>query len=233
MHRDAGEWRHGGDTAPSAFSKEGQRGRRCFFITVSYRYNFMVYPDRLETILLQLFEYPENSEWFSIISVIIFKVDMLLNRSKHIVIGNDFFAFYNFPLLLTLLLQPLPYRCTGIPESARCVNKLGQNVGLQMWIWRHIMTSHTAYIQQWCTDMEILQSWSSPKFFHEVHIQSISENYKLWTPISNPNPKHAHSSVGLTIIADVAIATGPAVLGAPRSFVLNLFLLYARVDIRI
>ena len=38
-------------------------------------------------------------------------------------------------------------------------------------------------------------------------------------------------SAGLTIVANVAIATGPALLGAPRSFILNLFLLYARVGI--
>jgi len=39
--------------------------------------------------------------------------------------------------------------------------------------------------RQWCTDMGILQSGSSPKFF----IKSISENSKLCTPTSNPNPK--------------------------------------------
>jgi len=33
--------------------------------------NFMVYEDRLQTNLLQLFTDPENSEWFSIISIII------------------------------------------------------------------------------------------------------------------------------------------------------------------
>jgi len=49
----------------------------CFFITVSYRYNFLVYHDRLETNLLQLFRHPESSEWFSIISVIIFEVDIV------------------------------------------------------------------------------------------------------------------------------------------------------------
>jgi len=40
------------------------------------------------------------------------------------------------------------------------------------------------------------------------------------------------SSAGLTIVANVAIATGPALLGAPRSFVLNFSSLYATVDIR-
>jgi len=28
-----------------------------------------------------------------------------------------------------------------------------------------------------------------PEFFHKLDIQSISENKKLWTPISNPNLK--------------------------------------------
>jgi len=28
-----------------------------------------------------------------------------------------------------------------------------------------------------------------PKFFHKLHIQSVSEYLKLWAPISNPNPK--------------------------------------------
>jgi len=41
------------------------------------------------------------------------------------------------------------------------------------------------------------------------------------------------TSAGLTIVANVAIATGPALLGAPRSVVLNFCLLYTRVDIGI
>ena len=36
----------------------------------------MVYHDRLETNSLQLSRHPENSEWFSIISGIIFEVDI-------------------------------------------------------------------------------------------------------------------------------------------------------------
>jgi len=39
--------------------------------------NFMVYQDRLETSFLQLFAHTENSEWFSIISAIIFEVNIL------------------------------------------------------------------------------------------------------------------------------------------------------------
>jgi len=46
--------------------------------------NFMVYQYRLETNLLQLFAQPENSEQFSVSSVITFEVTMLLNRNKNI-----------------------------------------------------------------------------------------------------------------------------------------------------
>jgi len=37
----------------------------------------MVYEDRHETNLLQLFWHPENSEWFSISPVIIFEVNIV------------------------------------------------------------------------------------------------------------------------------------------------------------
>jgi len=37
--------------------------------------NFMVYQDRLETNLLQLFAHPEISEWLSTLSVIIFQAN--------------------------------------------------------------------------------------------------------------------------------------------------------------
>jgi len=36
----------------------------------------MIYQDRLETKLLQLFAHSENSEWFSIILVIVFEVNI-------------------------------------------------------------------------------------------------------------------------------------------------------------
>ena len=39
--------------------------------------NFVVYPDRLDTYLLQLFAHPENSEWFSVIPAIIFEVSIV------------------------------------------------------------------------------------------------------------------------------------------------------------
>jgi len=44
--------------------------------------NFMVYQDRIETNLLQLFAKQENSEWFSIISVIIFEVNIVAEQKQ-------------------------------------------------------------------------------------------------------------------------------------------------------
>jgi len=43
--------------------------------------NFMICQGRLVTNLLQLFAHPQNSEWFSIISVNIFEVDIVARKS--------------------------------------------------------------------------------------------------------------------------------------------------------
>ena len=48
MHRDAGEWKHGGGIVPSALSKGEQRGRRCLSHN-GIMGNVMVYQDRLES----------------------------------------------------------------------------------------------------------------------------------------------------------------------------------------
>jgi len=42
----------------------------------------MVDQDRLETNLLQLFVHPEDSEWFSTISVILFEVSIVAEQIK-------------------------------------------------------------------------------------------------------------------------------------------------------
>ena len=126
MHRDAGEWRHGGGIVPSALSKGGQGGQKCLSHN-SIIGNFMV-QDRLESNSLQLFEHPENSEFCIIF--IIFEVNIVDEQKKNI-ICNDFFAFCKFPLSSNLLLLSLPNRFPGVPEYACCVNKLYQNVGLQ------------------------------------------------------------------------------------------------------
>jgi len=58
-----------------------QRGRRCFF-HCSIMGNFMVFQDRIKTNLLQLFGQQENSEWFSIISLIIFEVNIVAEQKQ-------------------------------------------------------------------------------------------------------------------------------------------------------
>jgi len=44
--------------------------------------NFIVYKDRIETYLLKLCAHPENSEWFSVISVIIFEVNIVAEQKQ-------------------------------------------------------------------------------------------------------------------------------------------------------
>ena len=73
--------------------------------------NFVVYQNRLEINLLQLFERPENSELFCIISVIIFEATLLMNRTK-----NLFFISFHCPQLFHC--PPLPYRWSPCPTAA-------------------------------------------------------------------------------------------------------------------
>jgi len=68
--RDAGERWNDGSVSPSPF-KKGVTGAKVPFHN-RITGNFMVNQDRLEINLLQLLSHPENSEWFSIISAIIF-----------------------------------------------------------------------------------------------------------------------------------------------------------------
>jgi len=44
--------------------------------------NFMVYQDRVETNLLQLFAQQENSEWFSVISINIFEINIVAEQKQ-------------------------------------------------------------------------------------------------------------------------------------------------------
>jgi len=44
--------------------------------------NFIVYRDRIETTLLQLFALPWKSEWSSIIYVIMFEVDIVAEQKQ-------------------------------------------------------------------------------------------------------------------------------------------------------
>jgi len=65
--------------------------------------HFMVYQIRLETNLLQLFAHPENSGWFSIISVIIFEVNVAAEQKQaHLVTIFLFCKSFHYPLLFLL-----------------------------------------------------------------------------------------------------------------------------------
>jgi len=56
----------------------------------------------------------------------------------------------------------------------------------------------------------------------------VEKAWCLYLHCSLPKADNASSSAGLTIVANVAIATGPALLGAPRSFMLKLFLIICK-----
>ena len=69
--------------------------------------NFVVYQDRLETYSLQLFEHPENSEWFSTISVIIFEVNTVDEQKQ--------------TLLVTIFLFFISFHCSKIFYCSLCL----------------------------------------------------------------------------------------------------------------
>jgi len=66
----------------ATFSKKGQRTWANATCHNSIVGNFMICHDQLETNLLQLFSHPESSEWFSIISVFIFEVNIAPEQKK-------------------------------------------------------------------------------------------------------------------------------------------------------
>ena len=67
----------------------------------------MVYQDRLETKLLQLFGHLENSKCFSIISIIIFEVNIVYEQKQTKLVT---IFIYMFPFTSTVLLLPLLIR---------------------------------------------------------------------------------------------------------------------------
>ena len=66
---------------PPSLTKRGATGQWCLFGN-SIIGNFMVHQERFETKLIQLFAPPKNSEWFSIISVIIFELTSFLKQKQ-------------------------------------------------------------------------------------------------------------------------------------------------------
>ena len=51
--------------------------------------NFMVYQDRFQTNLLQLFAQQENLKWFPLFSAIIGEVNIIAEKNRKMHIGND------------------------------------------------------------------------------------------------------------------------------------------------
>ena len=87
--------------------------------------NFMVYQDRLEANLFQLFANPENSERFSIISVFFINV---VGEQKQEQLVRFFVVVYTFPSTSTLLLFALRYRCSGVPVLKWTAKKVAWGV---------------------------------------------------------------------------------------------------------
>jgi len=75
--REAGERVNGGAISPLAFRNGGGS-----VFPWQYHGNFMVYQCRIETILLQLFAHPDNSEGFSTISDNIFEVSIVAKQKQ-------------------------------------------------------------------------------------------------------------------------------------------------------
>jgi len=75
----------------------------------------MVHQDRIETNLLLLFAQQENSEWLSIISAIIFEVNIVAEqKQKH---WERFACFLEVFFSLNFILLLLSYCCFGVPEK--------------------------------------------------------------------------------------------------------------------
>jgi len=92
--------------------ERGAMGRICLFNN-SIIGNFIVYKDRIETVLLKLSAHPENSDWFSVIFVIVFEVKIVAEKKQtQLVMIYLFFVrfhcaqLFNCPPALPLLQRP-------------------------------------------------------------------------------------------------------------------------------
>ena len=92
--------------------------------------NSVICKDRLETNLLQLFAHPRNLEWFSIISAIIFEVNVVAAQ-KQAYKGWRFAWFLQASIALNSFTAPLPYRCSGVPACN--MNAKGQTWSKNIW----------------------------------------------------------------------------------------------------
>jgi len=90
----------------------------------------MVYHDRLETSLLQQFAHPETSEWFSIIYVISFEVNIVAEQ-KQSILGNDFLFFVSLhcPQLFYGPLCP-----SAVPVTLKPNARVNNMFGCYLWL---------------------------------------------------------------------------------------------------
>jgi len=153
---------------PSALCKMGATGAKVPFHN-SIIVNFMIYQNWLKTNLLQLFGHPENSEWFSIISAIIFEVNIVDEQKQTQLVM--IFCFCKFPLPSTLLL--LPCHCSAVPECT-CVNKLA-NVNI---------TSRCDVTNSVCpATMTTIRHCSIPEFGRGIQLSSRPGHRQTCTPL--------------------------------------------------
>ena len=101
--KNAGERGNGGGIPPRHF-KRGETGDEAPFHS-NIVGNFMDYQYRIETNLLQLFAPRENSEGLSIISVIIFEVDVVA-KQKQALIGSSVLFFLQVSIVLNSITAP-------------------------------------------------------------------------------------------------------------------------------
>jgi len=64
---------------------------------------FLVYQDRLETNLWQLFAHPQTSQWFSVVSGIIFVVNVISGQKQAYV---SFFCFLQASIVFSFFTSP-------------------------------------------------------------------------------------------------------------------------------
>jgi len=79
----------------------------------------MVYQDRLKTYLLQLLTHPETLEWFSVISVIIFKVNIVAAQKQALLV--KIFLFFKAFISLNAFTSSYPTAVSAsLEERAKC-----------------------------------------------------------------------------------------------------------------
>jgi len=71
---------HNGALSPCPFKREAAGAEVLFHNSIVG--NFINFQYRLETNLLQLFAHPEKSEWFDVISVIMFEVNIVAEQKQ-------------------------------------------------------------------------------------------------------------------------------------------------------